>query len=204
MKTKPKIHLTEATTLIRHEFTTAERLEMSKRQNTSLARIGELEAQASSVAKDFKAKVQAEDVVVQQIRNQLSDGYEMRPTRVVVEMFPKEGVKRFYALTDRKRKHPLGEDKMSPADYEMPLPFDQPNAPKPQPTAPDISKPPQDTEALAIAVIRSEGKASAALVMRRLKLTIGEAETIVESLEQRGILGPAAANGSREIINLPK
>lgn len=114
----------EGTVLLRHEFSKDERLELSSRQNEAWTRIGELEASLAGIKKDYMAKIQAEEALVRQLSNQLSSGFEMRPTRVIIEFHPETNTKHFFAIEDRKKERKLGEEKMTPSDYEMPLPLD--------------------------------------------------------------------------------
>ena len=209
----------EATVLLRHEFTKDERLDLSRRQNAALNRIGELESQLASVRKDFMAKIQAEDLIVKSLGHHLNSGYEMRPTRVVVEFHAPESKKFFFALDDKRKKHKLGEEAMNAADYEMRFQFD---SPAPAPAVPvtavtvtatpcqgitigPVQSSPLGLEDQAIEVIRAEGKCSATLIMRRLKLEFGEADSLMESLQAKGIVGPATGSkGQREILALPE
>lgn len=205
----------EATVLLRHEFTKDERLELSGRQNAALNRIGELESQLASVKKDFMAKIQSEDAEVRKIGNHLNSGYEMRPTRVRVEFHPKESKKIYFALDDVKKKRKLGEEPMTASDYEMKFAFDNPAPTEGTATGgsqvtatPAEHQPttqPLDAETSAIDVIRAEGKCSAALLMKRLKWDFATADSVLEALQAKGVIGPATgAKGLREILALPE
>jgi DNA segregation ATPase FtsK/SpoIIIE, S-DNA-T family len=52
----------------------------------------------------------------------------------------------------------------------------------------------------AIEIIRRDRKASISYIQRRLRIGYNRAATIVEELEEKGILGPAKAGGKREIL----
>ena len=52
----------------------------------------------------------------------------------------------------------------------------------------------------AIEIIRRDRKASISYIQRRLRIGYNRAATIVEELEEKGIVGPAKAGGKREIL----
>ena len=59
-----------------------------------------------------------------------------------------------------------------------------------------------DTELIdqAIEIIKRDHKASISYIQRRLKIGYNRAASIVEELEEKGIVGPAKAGGKREIL----
>ena len=52
----------------------------------------------------------------------------------------------------------------------------------------------------AIEIIRRDRKASISYIQRRLRIGYNRAATIVEELEEKGVVGPAKAGGKREIL----
>ena len=52
----------------------------------------------------------------------------------------------------------------------------------------------------AIEIIKRDHKASISYIQRRLKIGYNRAASIVEELEEKGIVGPAKAGGKREIL----
>ena len=54
----------------------------------------------------------------------------------------------------------------------------------------------------AIVLVQEEGKASTALLQRRLKIGYTRAVQILEALEQRGIVGPGKAGATREVFDV--
>jgi DNA segregation ATPase FtsK/SpoIIIE, S-DNA-T family len=55
----------------------------------------------------------------------------------------------------------------------------------------------------ALAIVVSQGKASASYLQRRLKVGYNRAARLVEEMEMRGIVGPAQGSKPREIIHVP-
>lgn len=52
----------------------------------------------------------------------------------------------------------------------------------------------------AIEVVRTTGRASLTWLQRKLNIGYQEAARLIDQLEERGIIGPAREDGSREIL----
>lgn len=210
-------HYGEESVSLRHDFTDTEYREIGGKLNIALNETAKLETELKNVSQDYKARIAQQEATRDELNNKLGNGYEMRQTKVNVTYDPKRGVKTFFALDDKKRKTPLREEPMRPSDFQMDLPVvgavkpaDGAAPATPAPGQPLVSvgaafaKADLDIEAQAVEVIRSEGKCSASLIQRRLKIGYAEAENILASLEKQNAIGPATgAKAEREILTLP-
>lgn len=208
-KTQAK-HYGEETVSLRHDFTDTEYREIGGKLNIALNETAKLETELKNVSQDYKARIAQQEATRDELNNKLGNGYEMRQTKVAVTYDPKRGVKTFFALDDKKRKTSLREEVMRPSDFQVELPGMPPAAtpaPATQPTVfgEAITKAVAvDLEAMAVEVIRSEGKCTATLIQRRLKIDYATAENILASLEKQNAVGPATgAKAEREILTLP-
>lgn len=222
-------HVGEATISLRHDFTDTEYREIGGKLNIALNTRNSLETELKTLSQDYKARIAQQDGTVDEMNNKLGNGYEMRQTKVQVVFDASKGRKYFYALDDKKRKTPVGEADMMPSDFQVELPIAGlvgaekaagMAAARPANVAPMEGQPlvsvstvfgeaidkarAVDLESEAIEVIRSEGKCSAALLMKRLRIGISEAGGIIESLASRGIIAtPPSAAGAYDVVALP-
>lgn len=221
-------HVGEATISLRHDFTDTEYREIGGKLNIALNTRNSLETELKTLSQDYKARIAQQDGTVDEMNNKLGNGYEMRQTKVQVVFDATKGRKYFFALDDKKRKTVVGEADMMPSDFQVELPIaglvgaakaagmaadetaraaNVVPMPMPQPlvsVGAAIESAEIDIEAQAVEVIRSEGKCSALLLMKRLRIGIGEADGILESLASRGIIAsPPSAAGAYDVVALP-
>lgn len=223
-------HTGEETVSLRHEFTDKEYRELGGKLTTSLDSITQLEKDLAAISKDYKARIAQMEGVRDELSNKVRNCYEMRQTKVFVIYYPQSGMKTFFALDDKKRKTPIGEEPMRESDYQAELPLPKPAEAKPGDAPPANVVPmtgeaPQDGKPLvsvadavtdaereanyklvraqAIEVIRSESKASVSLIQRRLKIGYTLATAIIDELERNGGIGPANGTEPRAILALP-
>jgi DNA segregation ATPase FtsK/SpoIIIE-like protein len=64
----------------------------------------------------------------------------------------------------------------------------------------DISNADEELIQRAIGVIQKDGKASISYIQRSLRIGYNRAATIVDTLEERGIVGPQIGASAREIL----
>jgi hypothetical protein len=122
--TKPKEAPIYREVPVKHEFTVEERLELSSEQNQTVIKLYAIDAEKKQVTSDYKAQTDALDAKLQSLSNRISSGYEMRPERCLLKMFPKEGVKRYYFPPDEKKGKVVREEPMSPIDFQTEIPID--------------------------------------------------------------------------------
>ena len=229
-KAKKVKHIGEERISLRHLFDDKEYREIGGRLNLALNTLGQLETDLAAISKDYKARIAQQEGIRDELNNKLGCGYEMRTTPVTAVYEPAKRIKTYYLLDDKKRKNPLNTVEMQPSDFQLDW-LEKPDAKKPDGTPPATAtttgEPPAnpanpastnvgeaiaeaekaaDTKKLredAIEVIRSEGKASVALIQRRLKIGYGTATAIAYQLEQEGVIGPAEGDKPRAILNLP-
>ena len=64
----------------------------------------------------------------------------------------------------------------------------------------DVSDEDEETLERCLEVIRQEGKASASMLQRRLRLGYNRASRMMDIMEMRGIIGPGEGAKPREIL----
>ena len=55
----------------------------------------------------------------------------------------------------------------------------------------------------AVAIVTRDGKASTSYIQRRLQIGYNRAASLIERMEQEGVVGPANHAGKREILAAP-
>jgi hypothetical protein len=113
---------------LRHDFTQDERNEINGQLTRALQLVAEQEAHLQAVSSDIKARIKAAKGEVSVALNKSTNGYEIRPQEVTIELNRKTGKKRlFYHVPGDKKLHGklINEVPMGPVDWER-LPLDLP------------------------------------------------------------------------------
>jgi hypothetical protein len=76
--------------------------------------------------------------------------------------------------------------------------------PEAKPEDPQDAPPPADVSELetAVDIIRKGGRASTSMIQRVMKIGYNRANRIIETLEKKGVIGPANGVDPREVLNL--
>lgn len=107
-------------TLIKHDFSEKELLELSRDMVCAQNRAYELEDQRKSSDADFKGKIKAEELVVKECSRKVHDGYEMRREPCTVEYDNENRVVRYY----RQDNGRLAKERaMTPEEMQQELPI---------------------------------------------------------------------------------
>lgn len=129
---KPKnIHVVRDTLSVRHDFTQAERNEITDQLTKAVTTKIDLENQLSAVKKDFASKIDLAIAVICSSTGSLTSNYEMRTTDVEITFNRKKGIKTIKHFCPGKPNHlkVISEEDMTPGDFQR-LPMEIPKTDK--------------------------------------------------------------------------
>lgn len=129
---KPKnIHVIRDTLSVRHDFTQAERNEITDQLTKAVTTKIDLENQLSAVKKDFASKIDLAIAVICSSTGSLTSNYEMRTTDVQITLNRKKGVKIIKHFCPGKPNHlkVISTEDMTPGDFQR-LPMEIPKSDK--------------------------------------------------------------------------
>jgi S-DNA-T family DNA segregation ATPase FtsK/SpoIIIE len=82
----------------------------------------------------------------------------------------------------------------------VPAPADEEAPPSGEPLVSHVSGVGDELYGRALAIVRADGKASAERLQQRLRIGFLRAASLIDRMEQDGILGPPVHNGMRPIL----
>ena len=123
-KVRPRV--VKETIPAKHVYTGLELQEMGQRLATNNQKVRELEDAKKETVSDYKARIDAVESEIHVTSQQLTKGYEMRPTRCVVKFFAKKQVKKFYTEVGNKL---VATRPMTQADFATEFPFGEEASP---------------------------------------------------------------------------
>jgi len=130
-KNKTKKTQTPITSLVpvKYTFTDAELADIARKAEQERSQIRQFEEQFDSIKSDYKAKIEGAEMRLNLYLDKAGDGFEMRPTEVVIVFNePKRGRKTIY-IVDRKqpdwRGEKASEEDMTVADFQVEMRFEQ-------------------------------------------------------------------------------
>lgn len=128
---KKKPDRTRTTTTIRHDFTSEEWREKTTQLTEKMKNV-ELEEEAvKAQAATARAQIKRKKAEVNDLANQLRNGYENREVEAQVEFNVKRGVKKYYHFAPGKPHHGdfIREDAMTEQDRQALLPLEEQGKP---------------------------------------------------------------------------
>lgn len=123
-KSKKKSTGKRAKIEVKHEFSTDEYKTRTDELVRSMQRVEEKDAAVKASAAVAKSEIKQLKASVNEMANQLQNGYEMRTVDVTVEFNRKTGVKKFYHFAPGKSENGsfIRQEAMTESDYqELPL-----------------------------------------------------------------------------------
>lgn len=116
----PKIKRVDKTTMpVKFVFSDTDKLNLSQTLTGHMTTRDSLEDQMKTVSSEYKAKIKVVDGQIDEVRNKLVSGYEMRDTNVLIHFNkPRKGLKR---IIHAGTKEVIRDETMSPADLHAEL-----------------------------------------------------------------------------------
>lgn len=120
----PTTETASVTIQAQHKFTTEERENLTAILIRTMDDLEHLDAQLSSVKKDFNSRIERVELERDEAHRKLKDGFEMRETKAIVHFHtPARGRKTFINADTFEF---IRDEPMSADDYHRPLPLDIP------------------------------------------------------------------------------
>ena len=107
----------------KHTFSQEELLDLSRDLGRTCTEINTLEQQKIAVTKDFSSRIETQEIKRDRLVDNVTSGYEMRPTECIVVMDPKNRSKDFFRLMPKGMQGEFVERReMTQADFQLALP----------------------------------------------------------------------------------
>lgn len=127
----------------RYDYTEKERSEVAQQLVTKMQEKRRIEEEAKASAADWKKRVKQSQIIIEELENRFSSGFEMRQTECTVVFFPKKRRKEYIRTADGQK---VAERDMDANDFQLHFP---PTPPEPQTAMADAFKEAEALDATA-------------------------------------------------------